>query len=357
MIFRNRQKHLSRAYARQLIVCITSVALASIPVTASAVSVFTGGVGGISFGVANIGAPVGTGTPTYLPNNNFPGRSDILLNPGIGQSAYATVANNTSSTGSIPFGPGQYVYNTQIGGGNVNGPFGSGSAAIGGGLFGYSLADGGIPGGTSASYEIMTWTANFTQVGAALPLTTGTFITAGGFLPENQDLALVSLRTKLTGSTLGAIEVPGLILAVERGAGNSYNYLALQDNNNGGLGATAMPGGWAVKIDDIVTGKFRAMAYNTFPFAIPNGELLTAQITATVFADPAHFDMFDPLAFENNDILFDAIANGGNGIINPFPVTPLLNQQDPANAVPEPAAVSLLLIAAFACWPRGRHSS
>ena len=87
--------------------------------------------------------------------NNFNGRNDILLNPGIGQSAYATIPNNTTSTGIVNWLPGQYIYNIQVGGGNSNGPFGAGAAAISGGLFGYSLADGGVPGGFSTSYEIM----------------------------------------------------------------------------------------------------------------------------------------------------------------------------------------------------------
>jgi hypothetical protein len=332
----------------------TSLAVAQ---TANAISVFNGGNGVISFGVANIAGPVGAGVPTYLANN-FTGRNDILLNPGIGQSAYATIANNTTSIGPVAWGPGQFIFNVQNGGGNINGAFGSGAAAIVGGQFGYRLADGGIPGGTSASYEIMTWNANFTQAGAAALGTTGTYITMGGFLPANQDLALVSLRTKLVGNSIGVVEVPGLVLAVERGLGNTYSTVAIQDNFNGGAGATAMPGGWATIIDNAVTGKFRAVAYNVFGdlglldgLSIPNGEIFTAQITATVFADPASVEMFDPISVDNADLL--ALALNSSGTPVPFPTTPLLDHQNPDN-VPEPASIALVLIGLTPLWRRRR---
>jgi hypothetical protein len=345
-----------RVYRCAAIALMTATVLA-VSQTANAISVFTGASGGISFGVANIAGPVGAGVPTYLLNN-FNGRTDILLNPGIGQSAYATVANNTTSTGVVNWGPGQYIFNVQNGGGNINGAFGSGAAAIVGGQFGYRLADGGIPGGFSASYEIMSWNASFTQVGAAPIGTTGTYITMGGFLPANQDLALVSLRTRLVGNTIGLVEVPGLVLAVERGPGNTYSTIALQDNVNGGAGATAMPGGWATIIDNAVTGKFRALAYNVFPdlgaidgLSIPNGEIFTAQVTASVFADPASVEMFSPLDPINADLL--ALALNSSGTPTPFPATPLLDIQNPDN-VPEPAAIALALIGSIPLWRRRR---
>jgi hypothetical protein len=169
---------------------------------------------------------------------------------------------------------------------------------------------------------------------------------------------MISLRTRIIGNTIGQIEVPGLILAVERTGPATYATLALQDNINGGAGALGMGGGWAIIIDNIATGAFRALAYNAFPdsmdgvllngVAIPAGEVFTARVTATVYADPASIDMLDPLAFENNDLLTQAILNGGG---TPFPTNPLFTQGE---NVPEPATLMLALIGSLALCRRRR---
>jgi hypothetical protein len=316
----------------------------AITVPAQAITVFNGANGGIAFGVAPLGGPVSPGAPTYLNNINN-GRNDILTNPGIGLTASPSIPNNTLSVGPLAWGPGQFIYGVQNGGGNINGPFGSGAAVITGPRFGYRLADGGIPGGFSASYEIMSWTAGFTQLGGAPVGTTGTFITMGGRVPFAQDLAMVSLRTVLNGPTIGAVELPGLILAVERTGPLSYNSLALQDNLLLGTpgGATPMGGGWAMLID-APTGNFRALAYNVLPdlgaidgLSIPNGEVFTATVTATVYCDPAHFEMLDPLALENADLLAAALASNNT----PFPIDSLFGNTD---TVPEPASIGMVLV-------------
>lgn len=344
----------ARGVCRSAVVAVTILTI--LAATKPAHAVFNGATGGISFGVAGLGAPVSPGVPTYLLNN-FNGRTDILTNPGIGLTANPVVANNTSSTGTVAWGPGQFIYNIQNGGGNVNGPFGQGAAVVTGPQFAYRLADGGVPGGVSSSYEIMSWDANFTQGAAALAGTTGTYITMGGRVPLNQDLAMISLRTRIIGNTIGQIEVPGLILAVERTGPATYATVALQDTINGGAGALAMGGGWAIIIDNAATGAFRALAYNAFPdlmdgvlngVAIPAGEVFTARVTATVYADPASIDMLDPLDFQNNDLVAQALLNGGG---TPFPVNPLFTQGE---NVPEPATLMLALIGSLALCRRRR---
>jgi PEP-CTERM motif len=331
-------------------------AVIGLPTTASAQTQFTGAVGGMAFGVTSTGAPVSPGVPTYALNN-VNGRSDILTNPGLGQTANPVVANNTLSVGPVAWGPGQFIFGIQNGGGNINGPFGSGAAIITGPRFGYRLADGGVPGGFDASYEIMSWDANFTQGALGAPVgTTGTYVAMGGFLPNVGDAAVVSLRTQLIGPALGgAVELPGLILAVDRTGPATYAFLNLQDNVNGGAGATAMPGGWATIIDNAATGKFRALAFNVLPdlgaldgFSIPAGAAFTARVTATVYSDPASFDFIDPIAVDNLDLLGLAQTQGGG---TPFPTNPLAGETP---NVPEPSTLSLLLLGAVAFLRRRR---
>lgn len=299
-----------------------------------------GGIGGgaIAFGVAPLGAPLSPGAPTYLANN-FNGRADILTNPGIGLTADPSIPNNTSFVVGAPWGPPTYLYLTQSGGGNVHGPFGAGTAVIYGPTFGFQLADGGIPGGVSASYQIMSWDATFTDAAGSGAGTLGNYIAMAGTVPAVQDLALLALRTQLQGPNIGVVEVPGLILAVERTGPATYNALALQD----GLGGAAMPmpGGWGIKINP-VTGQFLAMAYNVFPFAIPAGETFVARVTATVYADPADlhlpFDSFFDV-FTEIDIGPGMQAFGGG----PAPALPN-NMLLTGTEVPEPTAMALVLM-------------
>lgn len=298
----------------------------------------TGGAG-IAFGVAPLGAPVSPGAPTYLANN-FNGRADILTNPGIGLTASPIIANNTSEIASGPWPPGGPLFLFQVGGGNAAGPFGAGGAIISGPQFGFALSDGGVPGGVSASYEIMTWDANFTDAAGSAAGTVGTYIAMAGTVPLAQDLALLALRTELSGPNIGVVEVPGLILAVENAGAGTFNLLALQDGLGGA--ATAMPGGFAIIVDNVATGAFRALAFNAFPdlgaidgLAIPAGETFTARVTATVYADPADIEMIDPLL--HLDLIAEAEASQGAT----FPSNSLFTQTIP---VPEPATAAMLLL-------------
>ncbi len=316
-----------------------------------------GGLGGgaISFGVAPWGLPLNPGAPTYLPNN-FNGRADILTNPGIGLTADPVVANNTKSVISGPWGPANFLYLTQVGGGNVHGPFGVGGAVIHGPTFGFQLADGGVPGGVSASYQVMSWNATFTDAAGSAAGTLGNYIAMAGTVPAVQDVAMVALRLQLSGLAIGVVEVPGLILAVERFGPTTYNALALQDVL--GIGALPMPGGWGIMINP-ATGQFLAMAYNVFPFAIPPGETLTARVTATVYADPADlqfpassfFDVFTEIDIGPGMQAFDG------GAPPPLPNNMLFT----GVGVPEPSAALItavgLLMAAAARTARRRRAS
>ena len=307
----------------------------------------TGG-GGIAFGVAPLGAPINPGAPTYLANN-FNGRTDILINPGVGKTADLSVPNNTSSGLWLPWGPPFYHFNTQVGGGNANGPFGAGTAVIYGPTFGFQLQDGGTPGGVSASYQILTWDATFFDAAGTAAGGLGTYIAMAGTVPLVQDLALVALRTQLQGPHIGVVEVPGLILAVEKTGPGTYNALALQDGLGGA--ATPMPGGWGIQINP-ATDQFLALAYNVFPFAIPAGETFVARVTATVISDPSDINFPTDSFFD----IFTEIDNGpgmqafGGGPL-PHPPSELLFTSSP---VPEPGAVGVLLMGLMGLMLRRR---
>jgi hypothetical protein len=333
---------------------------AVLPAFAAPVFVNTGGPdgpvglggGGISFGVAPLGGPISPGAPLYLANN-FNGRSDILINPGVGLTANLSIPNNTSSVLSGPWGPPLNLFNTQVGGGNVNGAFGAGAAVISGPTFGFQLKDGGIPGGISASYEILSWDATFFDAAGTAAGGLGTYIAMAGTVPLVQDLALVALRTQLGGLGIGVIEVPGLILAVEKTGPGTYNALALQD----GLGGAAMPmpGGWGITINP-ATDQFLALAYNVFPFAIPPGETFVARVTATVISDPSDinfptdsfFDVFTEIDIGPGMKHFDGVS------APPLPSEMLFT----STSVPEPgefALVAGLGLAGFAFFRRNRR--
>jgi hypothetical protein len=310
--------------------------------TATAAPIFTGGVGGISFGVADLGPPVNPGAPLYLLNN-FNLRNDILINPGLGLTADLSIPNNTLSVGPVAFTPGQYVWAAQVGGGNANGPFGKGLAIIRGDRFGYYLQDGGIPGGISASYQILSWDASFIDPVGSPVGTIGTFIAMKGRVPLVQDLALASLRTQLLSPALGgAVEIPGMILGLERTGPLTFAPVLISDT----LVGPAMPWGGAVIVDNAVTGDFRALIYTVFPdlgaidgFAIPAGAAFTARVTATTIADPSDFEFFMPDPILDAD-LFTAAFNL-NGV--PFPNNPLFT---PIRAVPELGALALAVVPA-----------
>lgn len=316
------------------------VAVCLFPISAIAAPVFTGGVGGISFGVADLGPPVSPGAPLYLLNN-FNGRNDILINPGLGLTADLSIVNNTLSTGAIPFGPGQFLWAAQVGGGNLNGPFGAGGAVIRGDRFGYTLADGGIPGGFSASYQIMSWDAGFADPIGSPVGTIGTFIAMKGTVPLVQDVALAALRTQLIGPNIGVVEIPGMIVGLERTG--PLSFLPVLTFDLGVPGALPMGWGGAVIVDNIATGAFRALIYSVLPdlgvidgLAIPAGEVFTARVTATTIADPSSFEMFAPDPIADADLL--NLAFTLNNVA--FPNNPLFEFA----IVPEVGSAALMAI-------------
>ena len=344
--------------ARHSLACLTA-ALLVLQTSASAITVFNNAVGGMAFGVAPLGIPANVPAPTYLNNLNN-GRNDILTNPGPGLTANPVVANNTLTVGPAAWGPGQFIWGVQNGGGNGFGGFGTGAAVITGPRFAYRLNDGGVAGGFAASYEILSWDANFTQNGNALVGQLGTFITMGGRVPQAQDAVVVSLRTQLTGIPGvpgGIVELPGLIMAVENQGGGNISTFRLRDGLGGA--ATPMPGGAAIIVDNAALGTFRGLAFNVLPdlgpadlISIPNGTNFTARITATIYSDPASVELFDPIDPLHLDLMTAALADANTQ--NPgtlFPTEPLTGVTP---NVPEPGTLSLLLIAALACWTRRR---
>jgi hypothetical protein len=159
---------------------------------------------------------------------------------------------------------------------------------------------------------------------------------------------LVALRTQLIGPSFpgGVVELPGLILAVERTGALTYNALALQDNLGGA--AFPMPGGWAVLIEP-VTGTFRALAFNVFPdtldgvingLSIPHGAPFTARVTATVYSDPSNLELINPA--DHPDLVAAAEASMGVSLPTGF-------LMDFAPSVPEPGSLTLLVIGLVVC--------
>ena len=246
--------------------------------SAPAVPVYTGGTGGMAFGVTPYGAPV-PGVPTYILNANN-GLFDILSSPGgTFLTANPVIPNNIAS-----IGPGVLPgFLTWVGGGNVNGPFGVGSIAISGPTVGFALSDP-VPGGGSASYGIGTWSATFNEpVGYAGPF--GSFLSIAGSVPAVGNAAVAGLRTHITSANpaspfFGGIDLPELVLANSQVAPGVFSWVAL-----GGAGAAMLNG----------PGGFRGLAINNAFLAIPAGDIFTATSTLTIYADPASLNVFDPL--------------------------------------------------------------
>jgi hypothetical protein len=285
------------------------------PGIAFAVPLFNGATGGISFGVSGYGgAP--PGAPTYIPNN-VTGLNDILSSPGgTFLTANPIVANNINSSGLV----GLPWYQFQIGGGNVNGAFGAGEVLLTGTNVGFNLQDP-VAGSGSASYAVASSISSFVNP-VAYNGPFGTFLAIKGTLPAVNAAGVAAIRTHITsanpaspffGGGLG-IDLPQLVLANGRLAGNLYTFVAL-----GGTGA-------AMLVDNAALGTFRGLAINNLNFNIPAGDAFTAVSTLTVYADPMSMEMIDPTALDNADLV--AAAGGG------LPSTTVLGY----TAVPEPSS-------------------
>jgi hypothetical protein len=303
---------------RTLTRCTHLLLLALACAPAVAVPVYTGGAGGVSFGVTPYGAPV-PGVPTYILNLND-GRLDILSSPGgTFLTANPVIGNNITSFGPAPL-PG---FGTWIGGGNGWGPFGIGTIAINGPSVNFSMTDP-IAGGGSASYGIGSWSASFFEpVGYAGGF--GSFLSIAGRVPAVGNAAVAALRTHITsanpaspffGGGLG-IDLPQLVLADSHVAPGVFSWVAL-----GGSGAAMLTDPFA---------NFRGLAINNAPIVIPAGDVFTAQSTLTIYADPATFDAYYPLSDS------ELIAATGASLPNYGIVT-----------VPEPGTGLLLLLGVLA---------
>ena len=296
-----------------------------------------GGNGAISFGVAPYGGAPNVGGPTYIADN-VTGRNDILTSPGLGTlggflTANPVVGNNIASiAGALP------LSDTQNGGGNGSGAFGSGTAQNSGGDIAFSLSDAG-PGGGSASYLV--GAANYTFTVAGTPLAAGTtygaYLSIGGDVPlvGNADVASLRVHVNDTAGVFGAggTDLPQLVLAISRngaGAGiGNYNIVTV-----GGVAG----GNAALILDNGVSGLFRALAVDdlTLGAALPVGDILSVSTALTAYSDPANFDSISPLT--ENDLL---------ALTGPLPGFDLADTPSlAATTTPEPST-GLLLFAAL----------
>jgi hypothetical protein len=80
------------------------------------------------------------------------------------------------------------------------------------------------------------------------------------------------------GGGLG-IDLPQLVLANSQVAPGIFSFVAV-----GGSGAAMLTD---------IAGNFRGLAINNAGIVIPAGDIFTVESTLTIYADPAHFDIFD----------------------------------------------------------------
>ena len=266
-----RQTRVASLAAIALVSCFASSALAD--------PAYQSGNGIISFGVTDYGAPV-PGVPTFI-NNNFTGLNDILASPGgTFLTANPVLANNIASY-AYPALPGTAF---QVGGGNVNGSFGTGDVVITGPGVYFDGTDP-VPGGGSASYEIASWNADYTDAAGSAG-NFGNYLSIGGVLPAVGSAAAVSLVTEVTSLNpaspfFGGIDLPALILADAQVSPGVYSWVAL-----GGSGAAILTNG--------IDSSFVGLAVNSIPVVIPAGDAFTVTTTLTAYADPASIDSILP---------------------------------------------------------------
>lgn len=237
--------------------------------------------GVISFGVTGYGLPQ-PGVPTYIANN-FTGLNDILSSPGgTFLTANPSVGNNIlSGLNIVP------MMGVQLGGGNVNGPFGSGNISITGPNVSFGISDV-VAGNGSASYGIGTWDATF-KTGVLGVNNFGAFLSIAGNLPALNSAGVASLQIHLfdtAGTFGGGVDLAPMVLANSLvgfdGFGVPiYSFVAL-----GGSGAAMLADAF---------GNYRGLSIDNLG-ALPAGDTVSAKVTLTIYADPSSFSAYDPIS-------------------------------------------------------------
>jgi hypothetical protein len=251
----------------------------------------------------------------------------------VGHSSWPTpvLANNTSSTGIVNFGSLSW---SQVGGGNVNGPFGAGSGLIVGPGAAFGLTDATPGGGGSASYGIESWVSRYTEVGNYSG-SFGTYLSIGGSLPVVGSSAVAALQTEVSflnpGGQVNNYVLAPLILAVGNGVG-SLTFVAI----GGPSGHSA-----GILYNSLTTG-FVGLATDNYSALIPSGTQITVTSTITFYADPASIDSIAP-----NISLFPGL--------DPIPGLVFVGSAtvpEPSGAVLGGIATAVLSLASWLRWRR-----
>jgi hypothetical protein len=266
--------------------------------------VFGFGATGTSYGVTDYGGGP-QGAPAFIANNvttATTGRNDILATPGGGyQLANPVLGNNIASYGPLPYSN----YTFQLGGGNGNGPFGSGFTLVTPTAIGFTLSDS-FPAGGSASYSITSTDATFLTDAGGFAGNIGSYLAIAGSLGAGS-AAAVSLMTEINVDNTGWIYETPLILAA---AGNGNNVAAGDAfalvNTSTGFGGTYQ----GVAIDN--WGLFNLVGA---------GHSVRVISTLTAIADPASIDSIIPdstFLDANNLTLPDVVlSSDGAGVPEP----------------------------------------
>lgn len=253
------------------------LAFFAIPALAAPAYVPGSGTGAVSFGVTGFNNFVPP-APTYILNN-FTGQVSIMTSPGNPiQTSLPTVPNNIREVGPFAL-PGAAF---QVGGFNLNGPFGSGSVGVSPTTFGFQVSDF-APEGGSGSYLVASSIATFNEA-AGYAGAFGSWLAIGGTLPAVGSDVAASLRTFIDSANpaspfFGGFDLPELVMAIGRIGPVLY---AHTERGGAGLG-----GGAVMVIDDPLAGAYRGLALNNFNIAIPAGDVFVVKSTLTVIADPS----------------------------------------------------------------------
>ena len=292
-----------------------SAALGAVAVSAQAVLINTGGgTGAIVFGVASIGGPGNPGAPVFI-SNNFTGLQDILVSPGNGWlTADTSIPNNIQEHSG--FLPG---FGVRIGGGNANGPFGFGAAAINtNGGVGFAISDT-APAGGSGSYLIASSITQYSSVGATIGTVGAGLGIAGRLLTPLSSMAVsLTIHVSDTAGVFNGVVSPPMVLAV-----------------GGGLNDVVSGDFWATQFNGL-TGDFAGLAFDTTPILnIPDGDILTVRTTLTAIGDPSTLS-----SLGLGDPLLSPLLTQSGGSLADFMVSETLV----APAVPAPGTALTLTL-------------